>query len=200
MLLDPFEEELDLPAAAVPRSLVRAETSEDDTLVADQTSLAIDRMRVAASARCRALPAALPVISCANCYDMQQGYRTGVGTALMKPVVANLNADDLVAIAAYLVSRGPAAAPAISDVSALVAQGKARFDAYKCYDCHGANGEGTDDGPSFVKTHLTADEISKFLQKPSADVPAKEMPDIPATSPDLQPLVAYVVSLKRAAP
>src|ERR1019366_3068080 len=82
MLLDPFEKELDLPAAAVQfgdrkrgqdevvgqedkglggfgilkadaaqwrlKALVRVEAREDDTLVADQTSLAIDRMRVAA--------------------------------------------------------------------------------------------------------------------------------------------------------
>ena len=27
----------------------------------------------------------------------------------------------------------------------LAAQGKKRFEAYKCYDCHGHNGEGTDD-------------------------------------------------------
>src|ERR1019366_8394921 len=82
MLLDPFEKELDLPAAAVRfgdrkrgqdevvgqedeglggfgilkadaaqwrlKALVRVEAREDDTLVADQTSVAIDRMRVAA--------------------------------------------------------------------------------------------------------------------------------------------------------
>src|SRR5229473_6292569 len=82
MLLDPFEKELDLPAAAVQfgdckrgqgeivgqedeglggfgilktdaaqrglEALVRVEAREDDTLVADQAGLAIDRMRVAA--------------------------------------------------------------------------------------------------------------------------------------------------------
>src|SRR5467141_3444903 len=82
MLLDPFEKELDLPAAAVQfgdrkrgqdeivgqedeglggfgilktdaaqrglKALVRVEAREDDTLVADQAGLAIDRMRVAA--------------------------------------------------------------------------------------------------------------------------------------------------------
>src|SRR5712692_9395174 len=80
MLLDPFEKELDLPAAAVQfgdrkrgqgeivgqedeglggfgilktdaaqrglEALVRVEAREDDTLVADQAGLAIDRMRV----------------------------------------------------------------------------------------------------------------------------------------------------------
>ncbi len=46
-------------------------------------------------------------------YDIQQGYRKGSWTSLMKPVVANLTNDDVLAIAAYLASRGvPDAAPA----------------------------------------------------------------------------------------
>jgi len=40
-------------------------------------------------------------------YDMQQGFRTGVGIDLMKPVVANLTQDDMLAIAAYTSSRVP---------------------------------------------------------------------------------------------
>jgi mono/diheme cytochrome c family protein len=83
---------------------------------------------------------------------------------------------------------------------ALIATGKARFSSYKCYECHGPSGEGTDDGPDLVGTLLTADEISAFLQKPSADADAKGMPKIPADSPDLRPLVAFVVSLKRPQP
>jgi cytochrome c553 len=39
--------------------------------------------------------------------DMQVGSRSGVGTELMKAVVAKLSADDMVAIAAYLTSREP---------------------------------------------------------------------------------------------
>jgi cytochrome c553 len=133
--------------------------------------------------------------------DMQRGSRTGVWTDLMKPVVAKLSSDDLLSIGAYLASRGVAAAPATTEsANSLVAQGKARFNAYKCYECHGANGEGTDDAPDLVGTHLTAEQIAKFLNKPSADATNKGMPDIPANSPDLQPLVAYVVSLKRSAP
>jgi cytochrome c553 len=38
-------------------------------------------------------------------YDMQSGSRSGAWTSLMKPVVAKLSADDMVAIAAYLASR-----------------------------------------------------------------------------------------------
>jgi cytochrome c553 len=40
-------------------------------------------------------------------YDMQQGTRTGEETKLMKPVVANLTEDDMLAIAAYVSSREP---------------------------------------------------------------------------------------------
>ena len=40
-------------------------------------------------------------------YDMQQGARHGVWTDLMKPVVANLNEDDILNIAAYTASLAP---------------------------------------------------------------------------------------------
>jgi cytochrome c553 len=44
-------------------------------------------------------------------YDIQHGYRSGTWTSLMKPVVANLTTDDMLAIAAFLASRGIPAAP-----------------------------------------------------------------------------------------
>ncbi len=57
-------------------------------------------------------------------YDIQHGSRSGVWTSLMKPVVANLSADDMLAIAAYLSSRGiPPAAPSMAGNSEG-AQGK----------------------------------------------------------------------------
>jgi cytochrome c553 len=40
-------------------------------------------------------------------YDMQQGYRKGLWTELMKPVVAHLDQDDITAIAAYVASLNP---------------------------------------------------------------------------------------------
>jgi cytochrome c553 len=126
-------------------------------------------------------------------YDMQRGSRSGLWSELMKPVVARLSAEDLLAVAAYLASRGVAAAPTSAS---LLEQGKARFHAYGCFECHGANGEGTEEAPDLVTTRLTADEIAAFLQKPSPDARLKGMPAIPANSPDLQALVAYVVSLK----
>jgi mono/diheme cytochrome c family protein len=79
---------------------------------------------------------------------------------------------------------------------ALVALGKKRFQAYKCYDCHGQNGEGTEDAPDLTHSKLTAEQVSKFLVKPSADAQNKGMPDIPLDSPDHKPLVAFVMSLR----
>jgi cytochrome c553 len=43
-------------------------------------------------------------------YDIQQGTRNGTSTLAMKPVVANLTEDDIVAITAYVASRGPGGA------------------------------------------------------------------------------------------
>jgi len=140
-------------------------------------------------------------------YDMQNGFRTGVWTELMKPVVAKLTPDDMVAILAYVSSRpvgsssgssgSPSAAAGGADPS-LIASGKSRFTTYGCIDCHGMNGEGTDQAPDLIGTRLDGPGIAKFLNKPSADAKAKGMPDIPPTSPDLAPVVAYVLSLKHA--
>jgi len=150
-------------------------------------------------------------------YDMQSGNRDGVWTDLMKPVVANLSNADILNIVAYVASRPAGSAPSWSPASsssapastpsaaanagpdpALIAKGKAKFNDYGCVDCHGANGEGTDQAPDLIGTRLNGDQIAKFLNKPSADAKAKGMPDIPPTSPDLQPLVSYVLSIKKA--
>jgi cytochrome c553 len=40
-------------------------------------------------------------------HDMQSGARKGVAVALMKPVVANLTDDDMIALAAFLASQNP---------------------------------------------------------------------------------------------
>jgi len=40
-------------------------------------------------------------------YDIQHGTRTGNAVALMQPVVAKLNQDDMIALAAYMASRTP---------------------------------------------------------------------------------------------
>jgi cytochrome c553 len=64
-------------------------------------------------------------------YDIQQGSRSGIWTSLMKPVVANLTTDDMLAIAAYLASRSvpPATASAAGD--SMSAQDKNLFSADK---------------------------------------------------------------------
>jgi hypothetical protein len=92
-------------------------------------------------------------------------------------------------------SSKPTASPSGAD-QALVAQGKSRYQAYGCKDCHGEHGEGTEDGPDFIGTHMDADQIAAMLKKPTADAVAKGMPNFAADSPDLKPLVAYVLSLK----
>lgn len=79
----------------------------------------------------------------------------------------------------------------------LVAKGKMLYGSYMCSDCHGPNGEGTDAAPNLQTTHLSPDEIAAFLEKPSPDARGAGMPTIAADSPDLKPLVAYVVSLKK---
>ena len=73
-------------------------------------------------------------------YDMQNGFRNGVWTELMKPVVAKLTPDDMIAIVAYASSRpaasaatpgsaaasGPPNVNADADAADLVAAGKTR--------------------------------------------------------------------------
>ena len=98
------------------------------------------------------------------------------------------------------VLEAPAPPPPAPATESLIAQGQARFAAYKCYECHGAHGEGTDDAPDLTGTLLDAQAIVLFLRKPSAHARSVGMPSIPADSPDLQPLVAFVLSLKRARP
>ena len=139
-------------------------------------------------------------------YDMKAGVRNGEWTQLMKPVVAKLTNDDIVDVSAYLASlpvlatsaaAAPAGNAAAGGGNALVGLGKAKFNSYGCDQCHGANGEGTDDAPDLVSTKKNAEQIAAFLEKPDSDARLKGMPNIEATSPDLQPLVAFVLSLKK---
>jgi cytochrome c553 len=47
-------------------------------------------------------------------YDIQSGTRSGLWSSLMRPVVANLTPDDMLAIAAYLASCGIPSEPPIA--------------------------------------------------------------------------------------
>lgn len=48
-----------------------------------------------------------PIYIFRQLYDIQHGTRTGNAVALMEPVVAKLNQDDMIALAAYMASRTP---------------------------------------------------------------------------------------------
>jgi metallo-beta-lactamase class B len=137
----------------------------------------------------------------ANPYIDPAGYKTelDIDEAMFHAVLEQQKTSPSSAAPAVA---SPAGAPAAAGApagnnDALVAQGKARFKAYMCFDCHGDNGEGTADAPDLIHTRLDADQISKFLQKPSVDAKNKGMPDFAADSPDLKPLIAYVLSLKQ---
>ncbi len=88
-------------------------------------------------------------------------------------------------VCAFYHGNARAQASTTTDAS-LVAKGRTRYLDYKCDECHGANGEGGGDGPDLIGTRLNADEISKFLEKPSPDAYMKGMPNIPANHPDNQ--------------
>jgi metallo-beta-lactamase class B len=138
----------------------------------------------------------------ANPYIDPAGYKTelDIDEAMFHAVLAQQNAASSSAAPAAASPAGASAAagaPAGNNDAALVAQGKARFKAYMCFDCHGDNGEGTPDAPDLIHTRLNAEQIAKFLQKPSVDATNKGMPDFAADSPDLKPLVAFVLSLKQ---
>src|SRR5262249_59054470 len=83
----------------------------------------------------------------------------------------------------------PPPATLLPDSRASLARGKQRYESYKCFECHGRNGEGTDDAPDLTHSKLTAAEIAAFLTKPSAHARSIGMPSIPPDSPDIQPLV-----------
>ncbi len=95
------------------------------------------------------------------------------------------------------VSHGAREFKITTDDPVLVAKGKASYDWYGCYDCHGTKGEGTIEGPSLIESKLTAEEIAKTLENPSADARARGMPVIPPDSPDLPGLVAFILSLRK---
>jgi mono/diheme cytochrome c family protein len=90
----------------------------------------------------------------------------------------------------------PQPPPAPASQTSLAAQGEALFKAYKCHECHGPHGEGTDDAPDLIGLRMNTAEIAAFLVKPSAHARSVGMPAVPADSPDLQPLAAFVLTLE----
>jgi len=122
-------------------------------------------------------------------------YRRAQQGAITLPGAASKPTAD--AGASRALADAPGAASSGADPGTLAAKGKALFSDYRCFDCHGLNGEGTDNAPDLVGTLLSGDQIKAFLQNPDADATTKGMPSFAATSPDLPPLVAYVISIKR---
>lgn len=45
-----------------------------------------------------------------------------------------------------------------------VARGKDRYEALECGSCHGANGEGSDDGSALVESNLNEEDFISFLR------------------------------------
>jgi mono/diheme cytochrome c family protein len=45
-----------------------------------------------------------------------------------------------------------------------VARGKDRYEALECGGCHGANGEGSDDGASLIESSLNEEDFISFLR------------------------------------
>ena len=101
------------------------------------------------------------------------------------------------AIAPASTAPAPPSATVPPDNRDSLARGRQRYESYKCFECHGRNGEGTDDAPDLTHSKLTAPEIAAFLEKPSPHARSIGMPSIPADSPDLQPLVTFVLSFKQ---
>jgi mono/diheme cytochrome c family protein len=69
---------------------------------------------------------------------------------------------------------------------------------YKCVDCHGDRGEGSQTAPPLagISAKKSPADISAFLQNPSEPALDAGMPTIAAGSPDLSALIAYVLSLQ----
>lgn len=171
----------------------------------------------------RALPCDVPLGSHPGMFDMKAKYaklKAGGANPYVDPAGCKREFDVTEAMFHAVLDQQKAASPSVgsdSDTSggrppaaspsapapdangggdALVPQGKERFNAYQCVDCHGNNGEGTSDAPDLTHSHLTAEQIAKFLQKPSTDAVNKGMPNVPADSPDSRALVAYVLSIR----
>jgi len=124
--------------------------------------------------------------------------RNGILAAVMVMIVA-LTIGSQAQRANASGSRHARVTPSAQGDPDLVAKGKASYDGYGCYDCHGAKGEGSSEGPSLIESKLTAEEVAKTLKNPSADARARGMPVIPPDSPDLPGLVAFVMSLRKPA-
>jgi putative heme-binding domain-containing protein len=77
-------------------------------------------------------------------------------------------------------------------------KGAAVFKAQKCAICHKVGGEGGTMGPELTKVGRTRNKawLTKYLPNPKFENPKNKMPAVAVKGPDLDHLIAYLVSLK----
>lgn len=78
---------------------------------------------------------------------------------------------------------------------ALVERGKGRYDALTCATCHGANGEGTDDGKTLVGLAQTEGEFAAFMRSGGTLGTAHQYPANRLSDSGVKALYQYLLSL-----
>jgi ubiquinol-cytochrome c reductase cytochrome b subunit len=83
----------------------------------------------------------------------------------------------------------------------LVSKGKDLFTDKGCSACHGDNGIGSALAPSLVSisNKYPKDRLAALLHNPTAKMKAGGMPDLDATAPEMDALIAYLESLGKPA-
>jgi mono/diheme cytochrome c family protein len=80
----------------------------------------------------------------------------------------------------------------------LISHGRTIFEAQSCDACHGADGHGTESGPSLVGAagrHPNG-ELSRVIRTPTAKMADNGMQPLDIPDDDLAALSAYVAGLK----
>ena len=79
-------------------------------------------------------------------------------------------------------------------------KGKTVYDAKKCGLCHTVDGSGGKRGGdlSDVGDKRDAEWLTKYMKDPKSLMPEAKMPAFKGSDADLQDLVAYLLSLKKA--
>ena len=103
----------------------------------------------------------------------------------------------------YTASTGTASAHATAAAATdpLVRKGKDVFTGRGCSACHGDDGAGTALAPSLVgvTTRLPKDRLVALLHNPNAKMKAGGMPNVDATSDEMDALIAYLGTLGKPA-
>lgn len=78
---------------------------------------------------------------------------------------------------------------------AIVERGKGRYDALTCASCHGADGTGTDDGPSLAALTQTEGEFMSFMRSGGSLGTAHQYPSNKLSDTGAKALYQYLLSL-----